>query len=426
MADTATATSREFLAKLSEGFAGSFEVRCWDGSAWNYGASSPVFTLVLQHPAALRAMFLRLSNSAVGFGEAYVFDDFDVEGDFQAFIGWVSFIIEADERRSNWWRLRIARMLLRLPAGRRRRDPSLAGKPIRGDHRVERDREAIAYTYDLPAEVYELFLDRHLNYTCGYFESPQQSLDKAQENKMDHICRKLRLRPGERLADFGCGWGGLLIYAAHRYGADATGFTLSKVQAEYARQAIAKAGLQDRVRVELCDFREFRPTQLFDKATSVGVGEHIGHRNLPAFFGKVFECLRPGGLYLHHTINLAPGRKRPHWTAFSHKYVFPNGEMQTILFVLTTGAAAGFEIRDVENLREHYVGTLQHWVRQLESNHERIVSLVGEPRYRIFRLYMSGATMGFRKGVYNLTQSLFAKLDRGIASVPPTRADLYV
>lgn len=417
--------SKRILAQVSDGYDGSYAVRLWDSGSWKYGSNDPEFTLVLQHPAALRAMFLHLSKSAVGFGEAYVFNDFDVEGDFRAFTRWLSHLIENDDRHGLFWRLGIGRLLLKLPKSLSQRDESLAGKPTKGDHRIERDREAISYTYDIPGEVYELFLDKYLQYTCGYYRDPHDDLESSQRNKMDHVCRKLRLKPGERLADFGCGWGGLLIYAAEKYGVDATGFTLSKVQADYASKAIAEAGLQDRVRVELCDFREFQPTVLFDKATSVGVGEHIGHKNLPAFFEKVYECLKPGGLYLHHTINLAPGRKRPPWTAFSHKYVFPNGEMQTVLFVLTTGAAAGFEIRDVENLREHYVSTLQDWVRKLESNHERIVALVGEPRYRIFRLYMSGATFGFRKGVYNLTQSLFAKLDGHTANVPPTRADLY-
>ena len=242
---------------------------------------------------------------------------------------------------------------------------------------------------------------------------------------MDHVCRKLRLQPGERFVDFGCGWGGLLIHAARKYGVEAVGFTLSRVQTEWAQRAIDEAGLKDRVRVEMCDYREFQPKLPFDKAASVGVGEHIGHKNLPLWFAKVYECLRPGGLYLHHTINLAPGRKAPSWTAFSHKYVFPNGEMQNILYVLTTGAETGYEIRDVENLREHYVLTLEHWVRRLEANREKVIALVGEVRYRIFRLYMAGATLGFKFGVYNLTQSLFAKLNNGLAEVPMTREDLY-
>ncbi len=424
-ADPAVATSVKVLRKLHEGFAGSYIVRFWDGTVWKFGEGSAGFTLVLKHPGTLRAMFLHARNSAVGFGEAYIFDDFNIEGDSLAFAEWVSHLNHVDDPLSLWYRLSVAMLLLKLPKSIRQRDANLAGRPTKGDHRLTSDREAISYTYDLPGEVYELFLDRYLQYTCGYFTQPDDDLETAQRQKMDLICRKLRLKPGERLADFGCGWGGLLIYAAQEFGIDGTGFTLSKVQADYAYRAISQAGLQDRVRVELCDYREFHPKIPFDKATSVGVGEHIGHQNLKLFFAKVYECLRPGGLYLHHTINLAPNRRRPPWTAFSHKYVFPNGEMQTILFVLSTGTAAGFEIRDVENLREHYVPTLQGWVRKLEANRDRVRELAGEVRYRIFHLYMSGATQGFKKGIYNLTQSLFAKLDHGSAEVPPTRADLY-
>ena len=418
------ATKQVFLA-LTENFDGNFAVRFWDGAIWEPSSGPAAFTLVLKHPGAARAMFLNLRSRAIGFGEAYIFDDFDIEGDIFGFTRWLRHLANRDETQTLWDRRRIAKWLWKLPKQAKPRDLSLAGKDTKGDHRIVRDREAIAYTYDVPGEFYELFLDPALQYTCGYFGHPDEGLDAAQERKMDHVCRKLRLRPGERFVDFGCGWGGLLIHAARKYGVEAVGFTLSRVQTEWAERAIDEAGLKDRVRVEMCDYREFQPKLPFDKAASVGVGEHIGHKNLPLWFAKVHECLRPGGLYLHHTINLAPGRKLPSWTAFSHKYVFPNGEMQSILFVLTTGAEKGFEIRDVENLREHYVLTLEHWVRRLEANREKVIALVGEVRYRIFRLYMAGATLGFKFGVYNLTQTLFAKLNNGLAEVPMTRADLY-
>ena len=425
--DPAVTISVNVLLKLNEGFSGNYNVRFWDETEWSFGEGPAGFTLVLKHPGTLRAMFLHLGkgNSAVGFGESYLFDDFDIEGDILEFTQWTRHLNHLDDPIPVLDQIGIGRQLLKLPKTKRQRDANLAGRPTKGDHRRDADREAISYTYNPPGEVYELFLDEYLQYTCGYFIKPDDDIETAQQQKMDLICRKLRLQPGERLADFGCGWGGLLIYAAKNYGIDGTGFTLSKTQAEYAERAIANAGLQDQVRVELADFRDFQPSVPFDKATSVGVGEHIGHKNLKSFIGKVYECLRPGGLYLHHTINLAPNRKLPPWTAFSHKYVFPNGEMQTVLFVLQTGADAGFEIRDVENLREHYVSTLKHWVRKLESNREKVIELTGEVRYRIFRLYMSGATLGFDSGIYYLTQSLFAKLNQKIAEVPPTRADLY-
>lgn len=425
-AEPAAAVTREVLTILTEGYDGVFAVRMWTGNTWQPRPGTPGFTLVLKHAGALRAMFLSLSQRAVAFGEAYIFDDFDIEGDVFAFTGWLKHLVGRDATQGIWDRLKMARRLLKLPKQMMPRDLSLAGKPTRGDHRIVRDREAVRYTYNLPAEFYQLFLDRNMQYTCGYFSHPDEVLDVAQERKMDYVCRKLRLKPGERFVDFGCGWGGLLLHAAKNYGVEGVGVTLSDVQAKHAEKSIAEAGLQGRVRVELCDYREYRPSFPFDKAASVGMGEHVGHKHLPAFFAKIHECLRPGGVYLHHTLNLAPNTPPPRWTAFSHKYVFPNGEMQTILYVLETAANAGFEIRDVENLREHYALTLENWVRKLEANHDRAAELVGEVRYRIFKLYMAGATLGFRGGLYNLTHSLLVKNEPGgRAGLPLMRADWY-
>jgi cyclopropane-fatty-acyl-phospholipid synthase len=424
VADPDAKLTEQILAGLSAGYGGNFEVRLWNGEVWQPGTGPARFTIVLQHPGALRAMF-RPINGAVAFGEAYIFDDFDIEGDIVAFTEWLRHLVERGERRGLGDKLRLFRKLRKLPKQSRPRDSSQAGDPSRGDHSLARDRAAIAYTYNVPGEVYQLFLDKNLQYTCGYFAHADEDLDAAQERKMDYICRKLRLKPGERFLDVGCGWGGLLIHAAKNYGVEAVGVTLSEAQAKWAERDIAAAGLTGRARVELADFRQFNAPAAFDKATSVGMGEHVGHKNLPALFQKVYECLRPGGAYLHHTINLRPGARPPRWTAFSHKYVFPNGEMQSPVFVLSTAAEAGFELRDFENLREHYVYTLDNWVRRLEANRDRVVELAGEVRYRIFRLYMAGATIGFRNGTYNLTQSLVVKPEGGRAGLPLTRADLY-
>ena len=292
------------------------------------------FTLVLQHPGAC-AMF-RPVNTAVAFGEAHIFDDFDIEGDIVAFTAWLRHLVERGEHRGLRDKLRLYRRLKKLPNQPRPRDASEAGDPTRGDHSIDRDREAVAYTYNVPAEVYRLFLDKNMQYTCGYFVDPDEDLDVAQERKMDHICRKLRLKPGDRFVDFGCGWGGLMIHAARKYGVEAVGVTLSESQAKWAEREIAAAGLSDRVRVELADYRQFQAAGKFDKAASIGMGEHVGHKEQLTFLRKVFDCLRPGGVYLHHTINLRPGGKSPRWTAFSHKYVFPNGEMQSPVFVFQT------------------------------------------------------------------------------------------
>lgn len=421
--DPAAARTLQLLADLSHGYAGNFTVRLWTGDTWQPGTGPAPFTLVLKHGGAVRAMFWPFDP--VGLGESYIFDDFDIEGDIFAFTGWLRHILLLTATRSLFDKLRLLWALKKLPAQKKPRDLSKAGRPTKGDHSKDRDRESIAYTYDLPGEFYRLFLDKNLQYSCGYFTTPDEDQDAAQERKLDYICRKLRLKPGERYVDYGCGWGGLLIHAAKHYGVEAVGVTLSGEQAKWAERAIEQAGLSGRVKIVYSDYRDFRDPAGFDKASSVGMAEHIGVNNLPVFFGKVAENLRPGGAYLHHSITLRPNTPYPRWTAFARKYVFPNGELQTVLRVQESAALAGLEIRDVENLREHYVYTLENWVRKLEANRDKALSLVGEVSYRIFRLYMAGATLGFKHGTYGLNQCLVVKPADGDARLPLTRAAWY-
>lgn len=424
MPTDAAAVTRALFAELGTGFPEPWAVRLWDGSTWQPDDRPPAFTLALKHPGAARAMFWPFSD--VGFGESYIFDDFDVAGDVFALTGWLRHLVARQDRATAWDKLRLFRSLCRLPRPKNPRDRSRAGRPTEGDHRVAREREAIAYAYDLPGEFYRLFLDRNMQYTCGYFADPAEDLDAAQERKLDYVCRKLRLRAGERFIDFGCGWGNLIAFAARHYGVEAVGVTLSGEQARWAERHVAAAGVADRARVVVCDYREFADPRPFDKASSVGMGEHIGNANLPVFLGQVAGCLRPGGAYLHHSITLRPDTPYPRWTPFARKYVFPNGELQTILRVLSRAAAAGFEIRDVESLREHYVFTLENWVRRLEANRARVLEVTDEVTFRIFRLYMAGATMGFRSGVYNLNQCLLVKPHAdGSSGLPLTRTEWY-
>ena len=216
-----------------------------------------------------------------------------------------------------------------------------------------------------------------------------------------------------------------MIHAAKHYGVQATGVTLAGEQARWCERAIDAAGVRDRVKIVYTDYRDFQAPGAFDAASSVGMAEHIGHRNLPVFLSKIFECLRPGGVYLHHSINLRPHAPYPVWTAFARKYVFPNGELHSILSLQDAAARAGFEVRDLENFRESYVFTLENWVKQLEANHAAVVKLVGEVSYRVFRIYMAGATLGFASGVYTLNQLLLAKPHDGHTHLPLTRADWY-
>jgi len=421
--DPAIAPMISILAALQQGYEGNYRVRFWDQTTWEPTQGPTPFTIVLHHPGALRAMLWPFDR--VALGEAYIFDDFDIEGDIFAFTGWLRHLLTQNDTRGLFDQLRLLRALTGLPKQKNPRDRSKAGRPTEGDHRKSRDQESIEYTYDLPGELYRLFLDKNMQYTCGYFAHPDEDIDIAQERKLDYVCRKLRLKPGERYVDFGCGWGYLLIHAAKHYGVEAVGVTLSGAQADWAERAIAEAGLKDRARIVKCDYRDFKPEIPFDKASSVGMGEHIGNRNLPVFFDTIYRALRPGGVYMHHSITLKPNTPYPRWTAFARKYVFPNGELQTILHVLTSAAQVGFEIRDVESLREHYVLTLENWVRKLEANRDEVLKYTDEVGYRIFRIYMAGATMGFRNGTYNLNQNVFLKPDAGRSGLPLQRVDWY-
>jgi cyclopropane-fatty-acyl-phospholipid synthase len=361
----------------------------------------------------------------VSFGEAYIYDDFDIEGDIFKFTDWLGHIVRLADQRGIWGKLQLLRSVMAFPKQANPRNPRMAGTPTEGDHSLEKDRVAISYAYDVPGDFYRLFLGPTMLYSCAYFSSLEQSIDDAQTDKLDLICRKLRLKPGERLADIGCGWGGLLIHAAKNYGVEAVGLTVAGKQAEWAEQNIRKSGVGERAKVVCCDYREIEKLGTFDKVASIGIAEHIGHANLPIYFNKIWQVLKPGGVLLHHSITLRPNTPYPRWTAFARKYVFPNGELHSILTALTAAAGAGFEIRDVESLREHYILTLTQWVRRLETNHTDAVKLLDEIGYRVFKIYMAGATLGFRSGVYNLYQTLLLKPQNGISGLPLRRSDWY-
>ncbi|HEY1376188.1 MAG TPA: cyclopropane-fatty-acyl-phospholipid synthase family protein [Gemmataceae bacterium] len=399
-----------------------FALRLWDGTTSGPDAGQPCrFTVALDHPGALRQMFWPF-RANVALGEAYVFGDFDVEGDILAFVGLLRHLL--------WhhWpvgdKMRLLKSILALPAEGRPRDERaarLTGKA----HTVERDRQAVGYHYDRANDFFALWLDRRLVYSCAYFRRGDEDIDTAQEQKLDLLCRKLRLKPGERLLDIGCGWGGLVRFAAERYGVEAVGITLSRKQGELARERIRDAGLEGRVRVEYCDYRELTDDRGFDKVVSVGMVEHVGAAALPAYFQSAWRLLRPGGVFLNHGIAISAAVRPPKWRAFGKKYVFPDGELVPIARLLREAEAVGFEVRDVENLREHYALTLEHWIRRLDARHANAVAATDEVTYRIFRLYMAGACHGFRAGLYRLHQSLLAKPADRRSGLPLTREDWY-
>lgn len=423
--DRARQASLQFLhALLDDLQPREFAIRLWDGTTLEADAGRAArFTVVLKHPGALRAMFL--SPSELSLGEAYIYDDFDVEGDIEGIFPAVNALL-GDLRLGVVAKLRQARHLLALPATRR---PRLGRQPAKLEgrvHSLERDRQAVRYHYDRSNDFFQLFLDRRMVYTCAYFRRPDEDLDTAQERKLDYVCRKLRLRPGERLLDIGCGWGGLVIHAAQRYGVDATGVTLSEEQARLAGERIRSAGLQARCRVELRDYREVEAAGGFDKATSIEMFEAVGEARLAEYFGQVHRLLRPGGVFLNQGISCSIEQPPQTGPSFTSQYVFPDGELSPISTVARLAEGAGFEVRDLESLREHYPLTLRRWVANLEARCDAARRLTDEVTYRIWRLYMAGSAHSFASGWLRLYHLLLVKPSgAGVSGLPLGRGDWY-
>lgn len=296
-------------------------------------------------------------------------------------------------------------------------------------HSRDHDREAIEYHYDVSNDFYSLFLDRNMVYSCAYYQHDHDTLDEAQEHKLDHILHKLRLQPGEEFLDIGCGWGALILRAAQKYGANATGITLSKNQFVGAREKIRRAGLEDRCRVLLCDYRDLNDAVAYDKIASVGMFEHVGLKNLPVYFGALHRLLKDDGLLLNHGITTSDVESR--WIGmgageFIERYVFPHGELPHVSLALKEMAAAGLEVVDVESLRRHYARTCEAWSNNLEARRVDAVRIAGERRYRIWQIYLAGCAYGFSNGWMNLYQVLCSKAENSeLKHQPLTRDYMY-
>ena len=408
-------------AFFGEAFLHDFGVRLWDGT-YLPATGRRRFDFILNAPGALRSALF--PPNEVSAGRAFVAKLIDCEGEIEAA---VDSLYRAMDHLNPRALAAMAKLLLGLPRERIPRSPRrprLFGRK----HSPARDRMAIGFHYDQPIDFYRAFLDPEMVYSCAYFDDGVSDLAAAQRAKIDYVLRKVRLGPGERLLDIGCGWGGLVLRAAQEYGAHVLGITLSEVQHAYAQQRIAAAGLGDRARVELRDYRELSGEAPFDKIVSIGMVEHVGLRRLPAYFSGAFAHLRPGGIFLNHGIaDQSPGRHGVRDLGFVGRFVFPDGELTPVSVTNAAAELAGFEVRDVENLREHYTATLRAWVANLERNREAAIASGGEHAFRTWRLYMAGSAQGFAVGRLGVFQSLLCKpLPGGGVEIPPTRRDLYV
>lgn len=392
-------------------------LRFWDGSVLPGSSSAAI---AVRDPSAL--VHLLRAPGQLGLARAWVGGWLDVDGDLEevlrargAFAG--VRLSAADRVRLAWAAARVAgvRLLRPVPV------PAAEARVQGAKRSRRRDRTAVQHHYDVSNRFYRLVLGPTMVYSCAYFATPEDTLEAAQERKLDLICRKLRLAEGERFLDIGCGWGSLVIHAAANYGVSAVGVTLSQPQAELARARAAEAGVADRVEIRVQDYRDVADGP-YDRIASVGMYEHVGRAQLGRYVGAVARLLRPGGLFLNHGITrLAP--HPPETDPFIARYVFPDGELHPVTDVMAEMQSAGLEVRDVESLRDHYPLTLRRWAANLAQHREAAIAEAGPERERVWRLYMLGSALGFEDGEISVHQVLAARAGAP-SRLPLTRAEL--
>jgi cyclopropane-fatty-acyl-phospholipid synthase len=410
-AASAVARLRQRLAEAGH----DLPLRLWDGRELGGDRG---YRLVLRHPWSLRAVLVPPTDLQAG--ETYVAGGVDIEG---SMIAAIRDIARFREELPMVERLAVARLLPRLPAPPGRFSEGrikLSGRR----HVPDRDAAAVRHHYDVGNDFYRLVLDRDLVYSCAYFAeddraapvSDRAALDRAQRRKLELVCRKLHLQPGERFLDVGCGWGSLVIQAARHHGVRALGVTLSERQAALARERVAAAGLGDRVRIEVRDYRDL--SDRFDAIASVGMVEHVGTEQLPGYVGHLFDRLVEGGRLLNHGITTgrrtAPRDLGADPDNFVGRYVFPDGALVPAHHMVTVLEQGGFEILDLEQLRPHYARTLQHWTANLEASYDEAVHVAGERITRIWRAYLAGSAIGFEHHDLGVVQILATRGDAGL------------
>ncbi len=420
------------LGHVSEALDARFSVRLWDGSLVPMGRSvEPGLCVSIAGPGVIGSLLRRptLDNLV----RHYATGKIDVDGgDLMAF-GEAARVDRSSKRLKTLSKallLKSALPFLLAPAETVETAHAYAGEEI-GRGSAKRDnQDYVQFHYDLGNEFYQLFLDPEMQYSCGYFTDRNGSLEQAQRDKLDMTCRKLRLKPGERMLDIGCGWGGLICHAAAHYGVTAHGVTLSQEQHDFAVEKIRRLGLEDRVTVELRDFMTLDGS--YDKISSIGMYEHVGIANYPAYFRKIWSLLRDRGLLLNHGITRRAKRQKGRFARMrpEHKliakYIFPGGELDHIGHTVESLEAARFEVHDIENWREHYARTTAFWCRRLAARKTEAIRLVGPERYRLWAAYLASVSFAFADGSLRIYQVVASKhAAKGPSELPPTRADLY-
>jgi len=431
MTDWRTAALRRLAEHVAPLLCADFVLRLWDGSETKMGpAARNDLAIAIRSPAMLTRLVRRprLASLIEGFATG----DLAIEGGTlldlaaRAEGGRRGLLKKIDKRLA-------ARALLPFLFGSGSADMSHAfsGRADAAEYGKGRDDRALMqFHYDLSNAFYALFLDLEMVYTCAYWPTPETTLEQAQFAKLDLVCRKLRLQPGERLLDIGCGWGGMVIHAAMHHGVHATGVTLAEEQFAYATEKVRRLGLQDRVTILLKDFRELDAPP-FDKVSSIGMYEAVGLDNREGYFKSVKDRLRPRGTYLHHAITRPMKRnervfrrKRPEFQALVN-FIFPGGELDHLGGTHDAMERNGFEIHDCEGLREHYGRTCRAWTERLHARRAEAVAEVGHAKTEIWLLYLAGCALAFERGTVGIFQTLATRRARGPSGLPPTRADWY-
>lgn len=426
------AAAREIVAHVADHLQADLSVRLWNGEVLPLGPGArDDIQIVIADPAAVRTMALK-----PGLGALFALASAGrvrIEGGspMQAADHWDhGRLVHLARRIDN------AFLLRRLWPFLWSRPRALEGEALgfSGDDGVgrdageRRDQAYVEHHYDVGNDFYRLFLDERMIYSCAYFPREDAGLDEAQAEKLDRICRKLRLKPGQRLLDIGCGWGGLAIWAAGNYGVQVHGVTLSPSQLALAQEAVRAAGLENRITLELRDYRAIAPAAQYDAVCQVGMFEHVGIANHDAFFQSVLALLKPGGLYFHQAITRRGGKGRLRPTRSSKaiaRYIFPGGELDTIGMTTSGMGRNGLEVLDVENMREHYALTLRQWSDRLYANRAEAAALAGEGRTRLWLIYLAASAVAFERGAALLYQTVARKRRPGRSGLPLDRASLY-